>query len=272
VVYPANITAYSDESTTEQMLQLLQSKDVKDSVIKKFDLAAHYRVDSSFKYFYSTIYYEFGQNVKISKTPYESVEITVLDKDPVMANDIVNAMIHFYNLKVRQIHNEKYLEVIRMYDPILAKKQADIDSLKLKLFTLSTEYGLIDYDAQALEITKGYLRTVMGATSTSINQKEVLRLKKNIEEHGGELIELVESIKNEAQNFSMLRVDYENAIRFYTDELTYANVVTPPYPSDKKAYPVRWLIVVFTMIATVFLAIIIILIIERFRHNFNIKK
>ena len=272
IVYPANISPYSDESETEQMLQLLHSKDIKDSVIKQFDLAAHYRVDSNFKYFYSTIYYEFGQNVKINKTPYESVDITVLDKDPLMANNMVNAIIDYYNKKVRQIHNDKYLEVIRMYDPIIIKKQEHIDSLKHRLFILSTEYGLIDYDIQALEVTKGYLRTVMGATSTSINTREVMRLKTNIEEHGGELIELVESIKNEAQNFSMLKVDYENAVRFYTDELTYANVITPPYPADKKAYPIRWLIVVFTMIATIFLTIIIILIIERYRHQFRIKK
>ena len=272
IVYPANISPYSDESETEQMLQLLHSKDIKDSVIKQFDLAAHYRVDSNFKYFYSTIYYEFGQNVKINKTPYESVDITVLDKDPLMANNMVNAIIDYYNKKVRQIHNDKYLEVIRMYDAIIIKKQEHIDSLKHRLFILSTEYGLIDYDVQALEVTKGYLRTVMGATSTSINTREVMRLKTNIEEHGGELIELVESIKNEAQNFSMLKVDYENSVRFYTEELTYANVITPPYPADKKAYPIRWLIVVFTMIATIFLTIIIILIIERYRHQFRIKK
>ncbi len=272
IVYPANISPYSDESETEQMLQLLHSKDIKDSVIKQFNLAAHYRVDSNFKYFYSTIYYMFGQNVSISKTPYESVDITVLDKDPKMANNMVNAIIDYYNKKVRQIHNDKYLEVIRMYDVIIAKKQAHMDSLKHRLYILSTKYGLLDFDAQANEITKGYLRTVMGASSTSINQREVMRLKANIEEHGGELIEIVESIKNEAQNFSMLKVDYENTVRFYTDELTYANVITPPYPSDKKAYPVRWLIVVFTMIATFFLSIIIILIIERYRHQFRIKK
>ncbi|MEN8224892.1 MAG: hypothetical protein ABFS05_05975, partial [Bacteroidota bacterium] len=147
-----------------------------------------------------------------------------------------------------------------------------IDSLKLRLSVLSTEYGLIEYDAQAEEITRGYLRTVTGASSSSINQKEVMRLKRNIEEHGGELIEIVEAIRNEAINFSLLKVDYANAVRFHTDELTYANIVTPPYPSDKKSYPVRWLIVVFTMIATIFLAIIIILIIERYKHQFKAKK
>ena len=51
VVYPANIASYSDESETEQMLQIFQSRDIKDSVIKKFDLAKHYKIDSNYKYF-----------------------------------------------------------------------------------------------------------------------------------------------------------------------------------------------------------------------------
>ena len=97
-------------------------------------------------------------------------------------------------------------------------------------------------------------------------------MKENIEKHGGELIEVVEALRNEAINFSLLKVDYANAVRFYTDELTYVNVVTPPYPADKKSYPVRWLIVAFTMIATLFLAIIVILVLERLGYAARFRK
>ena len=99
-----------------------------------------------------------------------------------------------------------------------------------------------------------------------------MKMKENIEMHGGELIEVVEALRNEAINFSLLKVEYANAVRFYTDELTYVNVVTPPYPADKKSYPVRWLIVAFTMIATLFLAIIIILILERLGYASKLRK
>ncbi|HNW53180.1 MAG TPA: hypothetical protein PKN21_02875, partial [Bacteroidales bacterium] len=36
IIYPSNILPYSEESQTEQMLQWLNSSDVRDSVIKKF--------------------------------------------------------------------------------------------------------------------------------------------------------------------------------------------------------------------------------------------
>jgi capsular polysaccharide biosynthesis protein len=39
IAYPANVEPYSDESETEQMLQILNSQDIIDSMVNKFDLA-----------------------------------------------------------------------------------------------------------------------------------------------------------------------------------------------------------------------------------------
>ncbi len=269
VVYPANISPYSDESETEQMLQIFQSKDIKDSVIKKFDLSEHYKIDSNYKLFYTVMYYEYDQNIKISKTSFDAVEIIVLDKDPVMARDMVNAIVEFYNKKVQHMHNSKYLEVIKMYETILARKKADIDSLQENLRILGQKYGLIEFEVQTEELIKGHLRTVMGSSKGNINQREVDRLLENMQEKGGELISTVELIRNDIIAYSNLKVDYENAARFYTDELTYSNVITPPYVADKKSYPVRWIIVVFIGLATFFLTLIVILMLEKFRNGFK---
>jgi capsular polysaccharide biosynthesis protein len=271
IAYPANIASYSDESETEQMLQVLQSKDIQDSVIKRFDLARHWEIDSAYKYFYTALYYEYSKSVSISKTPFESVNITVLDKDPQIACDMVNAIIEFYNKKVRQLHNEKYLEVIKMYDDIIRVKERGIDSLQNELRILGEEYGLIDFDNQSLEITKGYLRTVTGASQGTINEDGVAELKKNFESKGGQLITLVELLRQEARTYSNLKADYEDAIRFYTDELSYANIVTDPFPADKKASPIRWLIVLFTAMATFVLTIIVIMFVEKYKNKIDLQ-
>ena len=265
IVYPANISPYSEETETEQMLQLLQSMDIKDSIIKKFDLPKHYKIDSTYKYFYSTLLYEYGQNVIINKTPYESIEIEVLDKDPQIACEMVNSIIDFYNIMVRKMHNDKYAEVIKMFKSQLINKRKRIDSLEVMLKDLSTKYGLIEYGSQSPEVTKGLLKTVYGSNAASINTKEVLKLKNNLQEKGGGLITLTEMLVNENKEFSILNVEYEQVLRFYTDELTYANVVSKPFPADKKAYPVRWLIVVLSAMVTLFLSIVVILIIENYK-------
>jgi len=123
LVYPSNIAPYSDESESEQMLQWLQSQDIRDSVIRKFNLPAHYRIDSSYKYFHSTMQYLYNKNVKISKTQYESIEIVVTDTDPVIARDMVLAIIDFCNLKIRNIHRSKYEEVVQSMGKAMQEKK-----------------------------------------------------------------------------------------------------------------------------------------------------
>jgi capsular polysaccharide biosynthesis protein len=265
VIYPANVSPYSDESETEQMYQVLQSQDIIDSVITKFNLPAHYKISTAYKYYKTAIYYEYRQNVKVEKTPYDAVSIDVLDKDPEMASNIVSAIIDFYNKKVRNMHNAKYLEVMDMYKQLLLKKEKDIDSLKQALYSLSVESGLLGYDQSSEEIMRGYLRTVTTGAAANINTPEVKRLKENMEKVGGDLILLTESIKNEARGYAAFKVQYEDALRFYDARLTYCNVITQPFPADKKSYPVRWLMVAMTFILTFFFSIVVILIVENLR-------
>jgi capsular polysaccharide biosynthesis protein len=265
VIYPANVSPYSEESETEQMYQILQSQDIMDSVITKFSLPEHYKISRDYKYFKTAIYYEYSQNIKVEKTPYDAVRIEALDKDPVMASNIVEAIIDFYNKKVRYMHNSKYSEVMEMYQLLLAKKEKDIDSLKQALYTLSVESGLLGYDQSSEEIMRGYLRTVTTGAAANINSSEVKRLKENMERVGGDLILLTESIKNEARAYTAFKVQYEDAMRFYDARLTYCNVITHPFPADKKSYPVRWLIVAMTFILTFFFSIVVILMVENLR-------
>jgi len=265
VVYPANVSPYSEESETEQMFQILQSQDIMDSVITKYDLSKHYKISTDYKYYKTALYYEYSQNLKIEKTPYDAIRIEAFDKDPGMAADIVSSIIDFYNKKVERMHKGKYLEVMDMYEGLLASKQRDIDSLKRALYILSVESGLLGFDQSSEEIMRGYLRTVTSGAAGNINTSEVKRLKDNMERKGGDLILITERIKHEANSYSAFKVEYEDALRFYHANLTYCNVITQPFPSDKKSYPVRWLIVAMTFILTFFFAIVVILMVENLR-------
>ncbi len=263
IVYPANTSPYSDESETEQMLQVMQSREIIDSVINKFDLAEHYDIDESYEYFYTTMMYEWSQNVSIGKTPYEGVEIDVMDEDPQIAADIVNAIIDFYNMKIKSMHEAKFHEVVTMYRRSLTKKNFYIDSLENRFRELSVKYGLLDYESQSREVSRGYLGTVDGASR--INKKEVDKMKQNIEDKGGEAILLKELIENEAGAYTKLKQEYEKACMDYDRQFSYTNVVTKPYAADKKASPVRWLIVVISALAAFFISFIVILVLENYK-------
>jgi len=47
------------------------------------------------------------------------------------------------------------------------------------------------------------------------------------------------------------------------------NLLSKPFPADMKAYPIRWLIVVVSSLAVLFLAVLIIGFIENRRFRLN---
>lgn len=262
VAYPANINSYSDESETEQMLQLLQSQDITDSIIDRFELMGVYKIDPNYKYWRTALLTEYRQNVKIRKTPYEAIAITVRDADPERAANMASEILKLYDHKVASLHKSKYKEVVDMYEEQLRLKRKVIDSLQERMYVLGTEYGLIDYSVQSQEIMRGYLRTVYGTTTANINTKGVEELKKNIEKHGGELLTIIEMLQHESRTFVDIKLDLEGAQRFYTANLTYSNIISKPYPSDKKAFPVRWIIVAFSALGALLLSLLVIFFME----------
>jgi len=264
VVYPSNISPYSEESETEQMYQILQASYIRDYVIDKFQLDKHYNIDRDYKYFTSALINEYNDNVKISKTTGEAVRIEVLDKSPDTAKLMVDAILEAYNNKIRSLHEEKFGEVVAMWRRAIERKHQDIDSLTTQLETLAQDYGLLDYNIQSQEVMKGLLGTVEGAAS-HINTAEVRKLKQSIIAKGGLLKITLDNLGHETANLRELTKEYDIAYSNYDRQYTYTNMIEAPFVADKKSYPVRWLIVALTMFTTLFLALVIIGIIENIR-------
>lgn len=252
IAYPANISPYSDESETEQMLQIINSQSIADSIIEKYDLWDHYKIDRNYQFAKTYMMYEFHEKIKISKTPYEAISIVVNDKDPVVACNIANDILHFYDQKVAKLHRDKVGEVVAMYERQLEMKQQGIDSLKHELTELGTNFGVANYSGQLREITRGYINGSAKATE----------LKHNLELYGPQAVDLETKIVAEGNTYVSIKRDYEQELRFFNSDLTYSNIVTEPYPADKKSYPVRWIIVALSGLGAFLLTILVLFVIE----------
>ena len=252
IAYPANISPYSDESETEQMLQIINSQSIVDSIVEKYDLWTDYKIDRNYQYAKTYLMLEYHDKIKISKTPYEAVSIVVNDKDPMVACNIAKDILYFYDQKVAKLHRDKVGEVVAMYEWQLSEKQRGIDSLKRQLTELGTQFGVANYSGQLREITRGYING-----SPRANE-----LKNNLELYGPEAIDLETKIVAEGNTYTSIKMDYEQELRFFNSSLTYSNIVTEPYPADKKSYPVRWVIVALSGLGALLLTILVLFIIE----------
>ncbi|PID95560.1 MAG: hypothetical protein CSA94_00900 [Bacteroidetes bacterium] len=266
LLYPSNIAPYSEESETEQMLQWLQARDIKDSLIQRFNLSKHYKIDPGYKHYYSTMLWLLQENVKISKTQYESIEIVVLDKDPKMAKEMVDAIIDLGNAKIKRIHKSKYKEVVDISKNMLDMNKRELDSVNNILQNLAEKYDIYNLESQSRELMKGYLKT-SGGNNAAINKKNVATLKKSMQQKSAEYLIYSSYVDRLLERYNQSKVSYEDAYKNYSKDFTYTNLITKPYISDNKAYPVRWLIMAYILFSAFLLFIIIVSILEHKSTN-----
>lgn len=252
VAYPANINPYSDESETEQMLQIINSQSIMDSIVEKYDLWSDYGIDKNDKFAKTYMVNEYQGKIKISKTPYEAVSIAVSDKDPFVACNIAKDILNFYDKKVHELHNQKVGEVVAMYERQLRLKQHDIDSLKQRVVEIGTQHGITEYTGVSREVTRSYLN----------GSAKAAELKENMELYGADILDLTTKIQAESNTYVSIKVDYEQELRFYNSNLTYSNIVTDPFPADKKSFPVRWVVVALCGLGAFLFSILLVFIIE----------
>lgn len=248
IVYPGGMSEFSDETYTEQMLQVMESQEIMDSVVEIFDLMKHYEINPEYKYAKTVLIGEYRDRVSISKTPYDAVRIKVLDKDPEMACAMVNEIIRLYNVKFNEIHKSKKWEYVRMYEKNLAKKYDFIDSLKRELAQITKDGNMINY----LYLSKGNSIAYFSEGN------------KNNSENISNAIALVELIASETAAYSEVRLEYEEEIRQADGDMTFLNLISRPFVADKKSYPVRWVIVALCGIGAFLLSILVVASIEKF--------
>ena len=270
VLYPINVNSFSNESPTEQLIQIFDAVDIRNNIIKKFNLAEHYNIDTNSKYYHSRLVNKLESNVTINKTDYQSIEIIIYDTDPVLAKEMVQAFIDFANLKINTMLRKRVYEYLVIDMQQLDKKKKQMDSLENILQDLRVNFNLVDYGIQAKEATKVILKGLM--QGKKINPK-IDTLLKNIEYKGGILDATNSHLWKVRTTYNDIKLDYENALRDYNKNISYTSIVSSPFVADKKSYPVRWLIVFCSALATFVLALTIVSFYERYPNFLNeIKK
>jgi len=262
IVYPVNLASFSEESETEQMLQILQSQEIRDTLFRDFNMAGHYQIDTAQDFWYTNLNKEFESNVTFRKTEYESVKIEVEDKDREIASNMIDSIIEYYNDKVKRLHRKKIYEVVMGKKLTMDTKKTEIDSLEKVINTIRKEYGILDYDKQAERLTEGYIKLLQSGSPNSQSTKEVKRMLDNLGIKGGEFLSLEDLLISSREMYNTTKIEYELALQEYNKEITYAQVVTYPFPADKKTTTDRMLTILLIFIASLFMTIIVISIIE----------
>lgn len=254
-----DILTFGEDEDAERLLQVLNSDQIRNHEIWKFDLMNHYRIDTSSKIKYAILNAKFRGNVKFSRTEYSSIRIDVLDEDPQMAADIANDIASYVDSVYFNIKQSRATEAYNTVQEAYNNSTQNIEWLTDSL-TKIRNLGVQDYKSQS----EG-LNTAYGTAVASGNQKVINMIDdklKILAKYGGPYVELSDRLEWEIERNSMLKAKLAAAKVNKENTISNVFIVDKATKSEKKAVPHRSMIVILTTISTFALALLILLIID----------
>ena len=262
-------TQFGDDMKIDQMIQILNSRQMKTHLIEKFNLREHYGIKESEKYWEDKLYKTVAVKCRFSRTNYLAAEITVLDTDPLWAADIANEIAAYYDTLKRAIVQQRSQESFAIMEDAIAKTEDYIQTLVDSLAVIMS-YGVYDYETQSERLMQQYAKEIAAGNAAGIKRiKEQLEI---LEKWGAASF----SLQTKLRYTRMSQVDLQNkyeAMRVDADYRLPQKFVTEyAVPSYKKAYPNRILIMVITTLCSLLLALFFIFAKESLQKTYSMIK
>lgn len=260
-VYPANISVYGEESQTEQLLQFFHSTEVRQYLMKKLNLCAHYHIDTTRKIYPFAFDEAYDKHVGIAQTKYESIELKVEDNDPDTARLMVVGLVEAVNWVIEREHKQKYLENVKNSRIYLEFKKHEVDSVQRMLTEMSEKYGLINISVQLKAAAKNQYKD----WTASKKSQELTDLVENMKKFGVEQGKLAVYFDDQLRGWAWANNDYQKHLADYNHHTTFTSMASKPVRPVVAAWPKRSLILLVTGLAAFALSCIYFIFIDRLK-------
>ncbi|MEM9053317.1 MAG: Wzz/FepE/Etk N-terminal domain-containing protein [Bacteroidota bacterium] len=262
IVYPANVGLYSEESQTEQMLQYFEASSIRDTIIEKYDLYDVFEIEEGTPNSRFYLLEEYRDNVRVSKTKYESILLEVISEDPELAKNIADEILIQVNLKYDILMNERFEGIVNAYEKQMSYQRVVIDSLESLIAKISIENDVLEYGSQTRELVRGYVDVLSRTGSSGIND-DLQKLLTNTQEKGS-LIKMLQNLSYMAtmQHGELSKRYLENRV-YHQADLNFTDVIVEPEVADKKFWPVRWLVLVIVVASSLLFTLMAILLFKK---------
>jgi len=254
-----DILKFGEEEEAEQMLQVLNSSEIRSRICQKYNLLKHYDINSDDQYKNTKLFETYKNNINFERTEFMSVKIEVLDKDPQMAADIANDISSLLDSISNKMQNERAMQGLKIVEQQYIQVQQEVKVIEDSLNAIR-KLGINDYETQAAAYNEQYATAIAKGMMQGIPLLE--EKLKILSQYGGAYVSLSSNLGSRLKYLNTIKTKYEQAQVDANQSLPHKFIVDKAYKAEKKAYPIRWLIVVLSTISSLLFTIIIIIIME----------
>lgn len=236
-----NLPSGGEKVNTEQSAIILRSRTMLDTVIEEFDLAAVYEKEIQeelrLKLEENTIIEEIRE-AGIGFNPIVSVSISVLDRDPLRAKEMVEFYLEELDNRMVEINQRNAQRMLTAYEARYQQNLTDLESATQELVDFQKTYGILEPQTQtaALIGNAAQVKAQMTALDVEIGVAQSL-----LSASSGELTELLERKRQLEKTYNSLIVDPVNAIRSPDEVFTDATLDVFPALEDMPTLAAEYL-------------------------------
>lgn len=255
-----DILKFGEEEEVEQVQQILQSDLIRMRIIKKYNLSEHYQIDKESKYQHANLLETYDDNVTVRRTKYNSVRITVLDQSPDTAALIANDIANLLDTTMNYLQKTRSIKAFEIVEKEYHKLESEINLLNDSLTKLR-DLGVNDYKSQSEVFNQALAQAILKNNSKAI---KALENKINtLSTYGSSYMQISNYLEFQTEQLSILRSKYAEAKVDVEQNLPHKFIVSKAFAAEKATYPIRWLVVLIGVFASLFLLTFILLIFEK---------
>jgi uncharacterized protein involved in exopolysaccharide biosynthesis len=292
-----NFMSYGDEDQIDQVLEMLNSDNLKDKVISKFNLSQHYDIDTTAKYPKTKTRNQFDSNTEFKRTDNLAIKISVKDEDPVLSAEMAN----FISLSLDSIRTNmqqgRAKQAYHIIKEQYQKKQVEVDSILNQLSAIR-QTGVYDYEAQSRVLSEAIVNAETSVAAeearvkvyqnyesklpdtTMIKAKGRLAAAKatyqslkptvnNFGKQSGKYLELEAVYEKEKESLANLQIRLESAEVDFKAAISQQFLIQKAGVPEKSSYPNKALVVFLFTICAFITALLAVCYLEIVRPKFQ---
>jgi uncharacterized protein involved in exopolysaccharide biosynthesis len=190
--------------------------------------------------------------------------VDVMDEDAQMAAKMANGILDLYDSIKNEIQLDVAIPALDIVKRQMQAKENEINNIKSELQKLGSE-GVTNYEEQSRALNEEIYKARAAGKMDKVS--DLIEQLKSLVQFGGQFTALTETLQLELDKLSDLKAKYERAEVDVKETLNNKFTVSGADVAEQRAYPVRKLIVLVSLICTIGFSAIFFAVYEKLRKK-----
>lgn len=258
-----DVLAYGEEEDAERLLQLINSEQIRNKIIDKYNLWEVYEIAKTDRGANTLIGKEYNENVTARLTKFGSIEVEVMDESPERARDMANDIAAYADTVSNKMRTDRALEAFQYAQSSLQNLESDVRLLEDSMKRLQ-EIGVYSYVDQIAALTDQYGTAL--AEGHPDRAQQIKDQMNFLSRYGATYTRIEKILDEDYEKLGIVKKRYDLMKIDIATKLPSKFIVDSASAADKKSYPIRWLIVAMSTASAFIFTFITMLLMDNFKR------